>query len=358
MSGHTVTGTFSTVDTVGPVGQAFGLFYAPTEVDLVTEATASAQIYGAVSTATLDRAENFATLVEDRFGEAGCPDGSSDRSAPACQGYGAWAFAIGSRGSQGANSGASGYRNDGAGVVGGIDRSWQNGSLIGAAFGYAHNDLTLDAAAAKATGPSYYASIYGRLVDRGLWFDGEVFYMHTGWSVNRTIPGGAEVATASPNANTEGFLLQASAPIGETGLRPFARFTYAYSSRGAALEQGVGPLGFAIDSLNQNAGVAEVGMIYAPTVTTSSGTVLQPAILLGAQDNTGEHSQTVSGSLAGVPASGFQQIAPHLWGAASVVEGSLKVRVNQSFELFGDVRGRFGEHQTDGVASVGGVIRF
>ena len=199
----------------------------------MTEATGNAQIYGALSAAALDRAQNFATLVEDRFGDAGCPDGSTDKSAPGCQGFGAWAFAIGSWGDQGANGGALGYHNDGAGVIGGIDRSWENGSLVGAAFGYAHNDLDMDRSGRQGLRPVVLRrDLRAAGGEGGLWFDGQAFYMHTGWSVNRTMPG-VGVASASPNADSEGFLLQASAPIGDTALRPYGRITYVFSNRGA-----------------------------------------------------------------------------------------------------------------------------
>jgi fibronectin-binding autotransporter adhesin len=359
LNGHPVTGTFSTVTAAGSVGagNVFGIFYTPTQVDLVTEATSHAQIYGGVSAATLDRAQNFATLVEDRFGDAGCPDGSADKSAPGCHGFGAWAYVIGSWNNQSTDGSAFGFRNEGVGVVGGLDRSTDNGSLVGLSFGYTHNDLTMAAADGKASGPSYYGAVYGRLVDRGMWFDGQVFYMHTDWSVDRVMPG-LGVATSNPNTDSEGFLLQASLPIGDTGLRPYARFTYVLSDRGGVLENGVGPLGYQINPNTQSAAVGEVGILYSPTFTTGGGLEVRPALKLGVQDNAGDRGQTVTGSLFGITSTAFQQVGPRLWGVAGVVDGSLKVRVNQSLELFGDINGRFGDHQTDGVASVGGVIRF
>ena len=221
LNGHPVSGTFSSVTSTGSVGpgNVFGIFYAPTQVDLVTEATANAQVYGGVSAATLDRAQNFATLVEDRFGDAGCPDGSVDKTAADCGGFGAWAFAIGSWNRLSGSGANFGFTNDGVGVIGGIDRSWENGSMVGGAFGYAHNDLNMTAGAGKADGPSYYGAVYGRLVDRGVWWDGEVFYMHTNWSVDRTVPG-IGLATASPNTDSEGFLLQGSLPIGTPACGP------------------------------------------------------------------------------------------------------------------------------------------
>jgi hypothetical protein len=166
------------------------------------------------------------------------------------------------------------------------------------------------------------------------------------------------LATASPNTDSEGFLLQGSLPIGDTGLRPYARFTYVLSNRGAVFEHGVGPLGFGIVSNQQSSAVGEVGMLYERTFTSAGGMSFRPAIQLGVQDNASDHGQIISGSLAGLPGTAFDQVGPRLWGVAGVVDGSLKVRVNRSFELFGDVNARFGEHQSDVVASGGAVFRF
>ena len=258
---------------------------------------------------------------------------------------------------QSASGSVLGYRNDGVGVIGGIDRSIDNGSRAGAAFAYVHNDLSMGAIDARATGPSYYGALYGRLVVRNVWFDGQIFFMHSGWSVDRTIPG-VGVGTSSPNADSEGFLLQVSAPIGDTALRPYGRLTYVSSSQSSIVEQGVAPVGFAINSFTRNATVGEIGITYAPTWTATNGTVMRPALDLGVQDDFGTRGQSVSGNLDGLSGSQFQEAGPRLLGVAGVIDGSLNIRVSRCLELYGDVSGRFGAHQTDGIASVGGVIRF
>jgi hypothetical protein len=166
------------------------------------------------------------------------------------------------------------------------------------------------------------------------------------------------VATATPNANSEGFQLQASLPIGATGLRPYGRFTYVLSNQGAAFEHGVGPLGYGIEGDRLSSAVFEGGLLYEPTFTTSGGMTIRPALQVGVQDNAGDQHQSVFASLSGLPNTAFVQAAPRLWGVAGVVDGSVKIEVNHSFELFGDVHGRWGDRQTDGVATIGGVIRF
>ena len=106
-----------------------GVMYQPTEVDLVTEATGNAQIFGALSAAAVSTAcRIWRPWWKTASATPGCPDGSTDRSAPECQGFGAWAYAIGSWDDQSA-SGSHGARlpqRPVSGVIGGIDRSIDN----------------------------------------------------------------------------------------------------------------------------------------------------------------------------------------------------------------------------------------
>jgi outer membrane autotransporter protein len=181
--------------------------------------------------------------------------------------------------------------------------------------------------------------------------------MRSDWSMSRVVAGNG-VATDAPSVDSGGFLVQASVPLGDSGLRPYARFTYVTSTQNGVQEHGVGPLGFTIDSANQNSAVGEVGLLWEPVFNTSGGVVVRPALRAGVQDNAGDRGQVISGSLAGLTGTAFDQDGARLWGVAGVVDASLKIRLNQSLELFGDVRGRFGDHQTDSLASVGGVFRF
>ena len=85
-----------------------------------------------------------------------------------------------------------------------------------------------------------------------------------------------------------------------------------------------------------------------------------PALDLGVQDDFGTRGQSVSGNLDGLSGSQFQEAGPPTAGRGGRASStrSLKIRVSRCLELYGDVSGRFGAHQTDGIASVGGVIRF
>ena len=142
VSGASVSGTFSSVTAGGSIpadGLVYGLTYGGKQTDLVLESTSGAQIYGGVDTATLDQAQGFASLVEDRFGDAGCADGSTERTDSrqrGCDGLGAWAQAMATTDSVGGSAASFGFTDTGGGAMGGLDRRWANGDTVGAAFGY------------------------------------------------------------------------------------------------------------------------------------------------------------------------------------------------------------------------------
>ena len=358
VAGAPVSGTFSSVSVSGApgAGVAYGLAYGSNQVDLIVAPSAGAQIYGGVSTATLDRAQGFASLVEDRFGDAGCANGAEDKTGAACHGMGAWAQAIATTDRVGGSSTGYGFTNSGAGFLGGVDRRWDALSA-GVAFGYEQDDLGMGAASAKASGASYFGSLYGRWVVDRAWIDGQAFYMHSDWSVSRAAPGYG-VASSSPDGDTAGFLVQVSAPLKNGDLRPYVRFSYAEFTRDSTTESGVGPLGFAVASASTTSALAEAGVLLSHSWAAGDGREVSPALQLGVQNNLGDRSSTVQGGLEGVAESAFTQYSVQVPQVVAAADASLKVKLNQSFELSADLRGRFGGSQTDEAASLGGVFRF
>jgi autotransporter-associated beta strand protein len=360
LAGSAVTGTFSSVSFGGNVpGLAGGLAYTSTGVDLVLTPGDSAQAYGGISSATLDRAHDFAALVEDRFGDAGCADGSSDRKPDACRGMGAWATAVATTDHLNSDGIGYGYSNSGAGFVGGLDKRWAGGTSVGLAFGYVQNSFSMGSAQASASGASYYTALYGRRASGKTWFDGQAFYMHSDWSLSREVSG-VGTAKSSPNADTEGLLVQAStAFLDHDSIRPYLRAAYAETSRSASTETGVGNVGFAINSATNNSGYAEVGLLLTRNFTGTEREA-RPSFQIGYQETIGDRSHNVQGSLVGVSGVGadFAVDSIRAPAGAMVLDGSLKVELDRRFEVWGGVRGRFGNGLTEGSASFGGVFRF
>jgi outer membrane autotransporter protein len=227
---------------------------------------------------------------------------------------------------------------------------------VGAAFGFEQNDLRMGGASAKGSGSSYFGALYARWVVGPAWIDGQGFYMHSDWTVNRTIPGTGAVSS-SPGGGTGGFLVQASTPVGGD-FRPYVRFTYASFNRDAVTETGAGSLGFALPLASSRTALAEAGLLWAHNWVFPGGVELRPALQLGVQNDLADQHRDVTGSLEGIAGTGFTVSSVHLPPTAGVADASLKVRVSSRFELTADLRDRFSSGQADASASLGGVVRF
>ncbi|HEY1928098.1 MAG TPA: autotransporter domain-containing protein, partial [Caulobacteraceae bacterium] len=359
ISAASLTGTFSSVTEGGSVpggGIVYSLSYGPKQADLVVESTGGAQIYGGIGTATLDEARGFASMVEDRFGVAGCADGSVDRSAHACNGWGAWAQAIASTDNVGTAASGFGFNNTGAGAMGGLDRRVGDNATVGVAFGFQQNDLRMGGASSTASGSSYFGALYARWIVGPAWIDGQAFYMHSNWAVDRAVPG-AGALNSDPNGGTKGFLVQASLPVG-ADFRPYARFTYANFDRDAVTETGPSGLGYALPLASSRTALAEAGLQWAHSWAVPGGIELRPTLEMGVQNDLADQNRNVSGTLEGIADTGFTVSSVHLPPTAGVADASLKVRVTNRFELTADLRDRFSANQTDASASFGGLFRF
>jgi outer membrane autotransporter protein len=181
--------------------------------------------------------------------------------------------------------------------------------------------------------------------------------MKTDWPLRRVVTGFG-TASSSPDGDSEGFLAQASAPLGQSGLRPYLRFAYARFSRGAATEAGVGVFGYDVLAGSAVSSLGEAGLIYAPAGVQVGGHPLLPSLRVGVQEDFSGRFIPVSASLAGVAGTDFTVDYARPGRTTGVVDASVKAGLTSNFQLTGEVRGRFGSGQSEGVAAVGGVLRF
>ena len=353
-----VSGTFANVAMTGTqAGLVYGVGYTATGVQLIEAPTSDANIYGQVTQATLDRAESFASLVEDSFGQAVCASGAAAAHADDCNGMMAWAKVIGSSDHVNATSSGVAFTNKGAGALGGIEKGWAGGLTLGVALGYTENNLRINAANASASGRSYYAAVYGRLAQGPLQLDGQGFWMKTDWPLRRAIAGYG-TASSNPDGDSEGFLVQASTPLGTSGLRPYLRFTYAHFGRNAASETGVGMLGFDVAGGGAEAAVGEAGFIFDPASVSLGSARVFPTLRLGIQQDFASRPIPIAASLSGVAGTSFTTAYDKPGRTTGVADFALKARLNQSFDLTGDIRSRFGGGQSEAAATFGGAILF
>jgi outer membrane autotransporter protein len=296
-------------------------------------------------------------MVEDSFGGAVCATGAAAPHADDCNGMRAWAKVIGSSDHVDATSAGLAFTNKGAGALGGIEKGWTGGLTLGVALGYTENDLRISAAPASASGRSYYASLYGRWSQGPLQLDGQGFWMKSDWPLRRVIAGYG-TAESNPNGDSEGFLVQASTPLGSSGFRPYVRFIHAHFGRDATTETGVGMLGFQVDGGGADASLGEAGMIYQPTSVPLGSARVFPTLRLGIQQDFAGRSIPIRASLAGVSGSDFTSAYVKPGRTTGVADAGIKAQLTSSFDLTGDIRGRFGSGQSEGAATLGGVIHF
>ncbi len=359
-----ITGTFSSVNQTGQsAGYASGVYYKAdnSQVNLVVEQTAGAQAFGAVTTATLDEARGLASIVQDKIGCANGPNiqtGQAASAAPrSCEGASAWAQFIGTT-ERTTGGGFATADNTALGIVGGIDQRW-NGGTLGVAFGYTDNILRLNQIATKASGSSYFGSLYGGTTLGPVQVNAQAFYMHSDWTLHRYL-GGYGTAASSPGGSTYGGLLEVTTPFDNARpLRPYARVIVAEFDRDATAESGVGPLGFNAASQDTNATLGEFGLELTHIWGEGAETQVMPTLRVGVQQYFSSPNRGVAASLEGVSnPTTFTVDSVKPSETAGVGDGQLKVKVTDRVDFIGELRGRFSGNQTEGAASLGAALRF
>ncbi len=83
-----------------------------------------------------------------------------------------------------------------------------------------------------------------------------------------------------------------------------------------------------------------------------------PTLRIGVQQDFSSRGIPISGDLGGLAGTDFTTSYLKPGRTTGVADAAIKARVTQSFDLTGDIRGRFGGGQSEAAASVGGVIHF
>ena len=366
VAGAPVSGTFSTVTQSGlPTGFIYGVYYAPshTQVDLVTEPVTAGQGFATVTTASLDQAQSLAGMVTDRQDDAGCSMDAKDQKAAgksaACDGPSVWGQALAARAHTNGDGDLGSADNTSGGFIGGVDARFGGGGSIGLALAYADNTLNLDSAMMKSTGYAVFASLYGRESFGGFVFDAQGFYMDSHWTQTRTIIGYGN-ATSHPNGTTGGGVIQVSYPLMEGMVKPYLKVSYADFDRHATTETGaaVGPLALEVASGSNASTRAEAGVRLAATMVEASGAVVSPELRVGVSQDLSSNTRSAQVALALVPTTTFTAYAVKPDQTSGVVAGAVRVKLSDTLDFYGDLRGRFSQNQSEGSLTIGGRYQF
>lgn len=263
------------------------------------------------------------------------------------------------RETSGSSLSAGASEQDG-GLIAGVDHRFSNGGSVGVAVAWTQNGLTQNSAGVQSTGDSVFTSLYGGLSGGGFVFSGEAFYMNSRWSMKRTVAGYG-VAASNPNGDTGGASLQVSYPIANSGLAPYARVSYARFSRDSVVETGpsIGLLAIAADGRSTSSTRAEAGVLFSSRIyALSNGVQMSPTLRVGLMQDLAGSDRSTASRLVLIDGTNFTAPSVRPDQTSGVLDGALKMRMTDRFDLSTDLRGRFSGDQAEGAMTVSASYRF
>ena len=336
------------------------------EVDLVVQATRNGQAAGDLSTESLDSAQSMSGMVFDHIddcsaagavlaGDNGVRGAAGGRKAD-CDKTRAWLLPFVRRSWAKGDASANGFRASATGAVGGIDHLLDGGSVLGMSFGYVSDETNIKGAPTQGKSDAWFVGGYARTNVGAATADGQVFYMKDSWNLRRDTQF-AGIATSSPDSKVWGGAAQVSAPMGSDVVVPHVRLSYAHVERDATTETGAGAMNLQVNGATSESLRGAIGVTLNMNKQTSTGS-LSSLLKFDVEQEFASVNRSSTASLAGIPGTTFT--APSLTpGRTAFVTGAqVKANVKGNFSLYGDLLGRFSDHQTETTLSVGGTWRF
>jgi autotransporter-associated beta strand protein len=355
LTANSISGAFATYAPTGlPAGFVSGLYYAPSgkEVNLVILPKTAAQVFGDLSTESLDAAGALSGAVTAHVSDCG---DDWNKAYKTCARNGVWMQPFGRAGWTAATGQASAFKANSAGFIGGIDGQFGPATL-GLAAAYDHETANINNEPTSAASESWFASAYGRTRLNGFVFDGQAFYMSDAWRVHRDTSGSG-VALSSPNANVAGGSVQIALPLSDGAITPRARLGYANVSRTGVTETGVGGLALTSASASNDSFEGSLGMVISGQMNgTTSHTTFQ--LTTDVIQQFASLNRASAASLAHVSGTGFTAQSAAANRTTLAVGAEVRTHVTDRADLFVGVDGDVGANQQAGTISLGGHIRF
>ncbi|GAA0532798.1 hypothetical protein FHS83_002846 [Rhizomicrobium palustre] len=276
LTANTVSGTFNTVLTGSPdTANAFGVYYKPSEVDLVIAPKSIGQVYNDLVVQNFDAAISLNDMVLDHTSSAVCKD---------CQGFSVWGH--GYNGSSGLSdgNGASAFSNHTVGLIGGLDYRYLSGLSFHAVIGDSEGHVRLHDQSASGHNTQIYMSAAAHIPAGAVVFDTSTFFLDAATDVSRKDSLGNSL-TSTVKDTVYGASVQIGVPLLHGDLLPFGKVTYSFLSGGGAKEAGVSPMILAVKHGHQTTGRYQLGVRYGHTYALDDDFQIRPQIMLGGEGN-------------------------------------------------------------------------
>jgi len=362
-----VSGTFATVTTSGaPTGEAYGVQYTSTAVNLVVQPLASAQIYSDFVRESFNQAATLGDFVFTHLDNQYCREAATDvgrSSEPECPEVSVWRQGVGGSGSYDGNSNISAFSARWAGLIGGIDYHSNYGFWLGLNASLARNELGVSGAQDNITTDSFSVGVSGGLpVFNGRLDSSALYILNASKSHRLVTPDGEspQTAGAHPKDNAFAAAVQYSQPLYTQDLMALARLSYTGIALDSFHENGAAPFDYSISSRSYSSLYADVGLKLSHVYTLRSGALLIPDVSAGVRNQFGSASQNVSIEFADLSAQQPPFTAPGAIPDRVAFTAGLGVTAQKSeaYALYIRANGRLNGSEREGIVSIGGWLRF
>ena len=240
----------------------------------------------------------------------------------------------------------TGFRDQGGGVVAGIDQRLDGGFLVGVAGAYSHDDFKTSVSGTKGSTDSWRVTGYGSWESGPFAIDAQGGYTHDSIKTTRTFGPPVGTASASHGGDEGHAAVEGSyrADFGSANVIPWVGFNYVHLSEDAFTETGAHNFNLQVASHSNDSAQFQAGIRLNTTIHMDGGWSLTPEARLGVSEELASTSRTVTAVFPGVPQAGsllLTGVAPDR--TAGIAGVGLVAKANQSLDLTsfkaaGDVR--------------------
>lgn len=276
LTANTVSGTFNTILTGSPdSANAFGIYYKPSEVDLVIAPKTIGQVYNDLVVQNFDAALGLNDMVLDHASGGSCAD---------CKGFSVWGRGYNGTDGLDSGNGASAFSNHTVGLIGGVDYRFPSGLSFHAVLGDSEGHIRLHDKSASGANTQIYLSAAAHIPAGAVAFDTSYFFLDAATDVSRTDSLGNALASTVKDT-VMGTSVQVGVPLMQGDLLPFGKVTYSFLTGGAAKEAGTSPMILSVKHGHQTTGRYQLGVRFAHTYDVGEGFYLRPQVMLGGEAN-------------------------------------------------------------------------
>jgi len=216
-----------------------------------------------------------------------------------------WMQGFGGASTQGERQGIDGYSASGGGVAVGADKLWTESLRVGAAFSYAHTDVSDNGVTSgnSMNINSYMGTLYGSYQGSPWYVDGALDYGYHQYQSTRLIsfPGFTDVTNGSHNGYqyTARFLAGYPLPLEPALLTPIAGVNYTHLDQDGYAESSSNGAALAVGSQSNNSVKSTLGTKISTNVAVDSYNFVPEATLVWDHEFVSKALQTTNSYVAG-----------------------------------------------------------